>query len=442
MPLSMPSPSLAPTPVLAPPSSPGPSPTRRAVDSDRRRTSASAILRSVLAHGPVARSTIARLTGLSPASVTDHCNRLTALGLIQEAATLRRSNGVGRPHVPVDLDDSRFVVGGVHVAVPYTTVALLDLRGRVVAERRLNHGEEGPGSSDQQASSPGPSRVLADAAAGLNALLADAPDRVPLGVGVATGGWVDRDSGTIVEHPLLGWREVRAREVIHALTGLPVHVDGHARALVNGERLFGRTVGVGRSLLHLFVGNVVDAAFATHDEVHHGPRSQAGAIAHLPLAGGTEPCDCGRTGCLQAELSERTLCRSAREAGVIRTSDPMHILAAAADGDPVAVRLLLHRARMVGRAAGLLLDVLNPDTVVVTEMGAVHREDCLAALREEVGPDRAAAVVPTSFPDSVLAVAGGSVALDVLYRDPLSAPSGTSSSTPSTRSSGSSPGPI
>ncbi|MFD3375982.1 MULTISPECIES: ROK family protein [unclassified Streptomyces] len=429
----MPSSSLAPTPT--PDLAPRPSPARRAVDSDRRRTSASAILRSVLAHGPVARSTIARLTGLSPASVTDHCNRLTALGLIQEAATLRRSNGVGRPHVPVDLDDSRFVVGGVHVAVPYTTVALLDLRGRVVAERRLNHED-----SDQPASAP--SHVLANAATGLRALLAAAPDRVPLGVGLATGGWVDRDSGTIVEHPLLGWRDVRAREVIHALTGLPVHVDGHARALVNGERLFGRTAGAGRSVLHLFVGNVVDAAFATHDEVHHGPRSQAGAIAHLPLAGGTELCDCGRTGCLQAELSERTLCGRAREAGVIRTSDPMHILAAAAAGDPVAVRLLLHRARMVGRAAGLLLDVLNPDTVVVTEMGAVHREDCLAALREEVGPDRAAAVVPTSFPDSVLAVAGGSVALDVLYRDPLSAPSSAPPNTPSIRSSAASPGTI
>ncbi|WP_405545291.1 ROK family transcriptional regulator [Streptomyces phaeochromogenes] len=431
MPLSMPSPSLAPSPVLTPP----PSLTHRAVDSDRRRTSASAILRSVLAHGPVARSTIARLTGLSPASVTDHCNRLTALGLIQEAATLRRSNGVGRPHVPVDLDDSRFVVGGVHVAVPYTTVALLDLRGRVVAERRLNHGE-----MERKRVKEGD--VLANAAAGLRALLADDPGRVPLGVGVATGGWVDRDSGTIVEHPLLGWRDVRAREVIHALTGLPVHVDGHARALVNGERLFGRTAGAGGSVLHLFVGNVVDAAFATHDEVHHGPRSQSGAIAHLPLAGGTERCDCGRTGCLQAELSERTLCRRAREAGIIRTSDPMHILAAAADGDSVAVRLLLHRARMVGRAAGLLLDVLNPDTVVVTEMGAVHREDCLAALREEVGPDRAAAVVPTSFPDSVLAVAGGSVALDVLYRDPLSAPSSAASSAPSIRSSTASPGTI
>ncbi|MEV6948626.1 ROK family protein [Streptomyces sp. NPDC051172] len=388
----------APASTLASPASP----------STRRRTSASVVLRSVLEHGPVARSTIARLTGLSPASVTDYCARFAELGLIRESAVPRRSNGVGRPHVPVDLDDSRFVVGGVHVAVPYTTVALLDLRGRVVARSELKHERTDPGS------------VLARAAEGFGALLAGNPRCRALGVGVAVGGWVDRESGTVVEHALLGWREVAVREVLGERTGLPVHVDGHARALVNAERLFGRARGSG-SMLHLFVGNVVDAAFATHDEVHHGPRSQAGAIAHLPVPGGTEPCACGRTGCLQAELSERTLCRRAREAGVTDGVNPMHVVAAAAADDPEAVRLLVQRAGAIGRAARLLLDVLNPETVVVTEVGIIHREDCLNALREGVGDERAAAVVPTSFPDSVLAVAGGSVALDVLYRDPLAA---------------------
>ncbi|MFI6248021.1 ROK family protein [Streptomyces sp. NPDC051016] len=376
---------------------------------DRRRTSASVVLRSVLEHGPVARSTIARLTGLSPASVTDYCARFTELGLIREAEAPRRVNGVGRPHVPVDLDDSRFVVGGVHVAVPYTTVALLDLRGRVVVRRELKHGDTGPRA------------VLERAAAGLAALLAEVPGSRPLGVGVAVGGWVDRDSGTVVEHPLLGWREVPVRELLGARTGLPVHVDGHARALVNGERLFGRARG-SRSVLHLFVGNVVDAAFATGDEVHHGPRSQAGTIAHLPVPGGTEPCGCGRTGCLQVELSERTLVRRARAAGVVDGGgNPMHVLAAARTGDPAAAALLVERARLTGRAAALLLDVLNPESVVVTEVGVLYREDCLAALREAVGAERAALVAPTSFGDSVLAVAGGSVVLDVLYRDPLSA---------------------
>ncbi|MGW0282036.1 ROK family protein [Streptomyces sp. NPDC003236] len=382
------------------------SPVPRAADSDRRRTSASVVLRSVLEHGPVARSTVARLTGLSPAAVTEHCARLTGLGLLREEAAPRRSNGVGRPHVPVDLDTGRFVVGGVHVAVPYTTVALLDLRGRVVARRELKHER------------PDPGRVLARAADALAALLARAPERRPLGVGVAAGGWVDRESGAVVEHELLGWREVPVREPLADRTGLPVHVDGHARALVSGERLFGRARG-SRSVLHLFVGNMVDAAFATNDEVHHGPRSQAGAIAHLPVPGGTEPCVCGRTGCLQAELSERTLCRRARAAGVSDSDNPMHVVAAAAAGDAVARRLLVERARATGRAAGLLLDVLNPETVVVTEVGSMHFDDCLTALREAAGTRRAASVLPTSFPDSVLALAGGSVMLDVLFRDPL-----------------------
>ncbi|MEU1625031.1 ROK family protein [Streptomyces sp. NPDC020096] len=393
-------------------------PGRRAADSTRRRTSASAVLRAVLEHGPVARSTIARLTGLSPASVTDYCAQFTGLGLIREASGPLRSNGVGRPHIPVDLDGSRFLVGGVHVAVPYTTVALLDLRGRVVAQQRRDHDGTEPG------------RILARTAEGLGALLArQAPDTTLLGIGVATGGWVDRDSGTVVEHGLLDWCDVAVRDVLGRHTGVPVHVDGHSRALVNGERLFGHARS-GQSVLHLFVGNVVDAAFATNDRVHYGPRSQAGAIAHLPVAGGTQRCRCGRTGCLQAEVSEQTLCRRACEAGVIAAPDPMLVLAAARDGDPIAVRLLVERARLVGRAVGLLLDVLNPDMVVVVELGAIHREDCLTALRDEAKAhtsadiDVAEAVVPTSFPESVLATAGGSVVLDVLYRDPLGVSTG------------------
>ncbi|MYU08952.1 ROK family protein [Streptomyces sp. SID8366] len=384
------------------------SPVPRAAERDRRRASASSVLRSVLEHGPVARSTVARLTGLSPASVTEHCARLAGLGLIRESPAPRRSRGVGRPHVPLELDDARFVVGGVHVAVPYTTVALLDLRGRVLARRELKHERTDPAG------------VLARAAEGLGALFAEAPGRPPLGVGVAVGGWVDRAAGTVVEHELLGWREVPVREVLAARTGLPVEIDGHARALVNGERLFGRARG-SRSVLHLFVGQVVDAAFATHDEVHHGPRSAAGAIAHLPVPGGTEPCPCGRTGCLQAELGERTLCRRARAAGVTDSADPMRVVAAAAAGDAVARGLLVERARATGRAAALLLDVLNPETVVVTEVGVIHFEECLDALREAAGNSRSAAVLATSFPDSVLAVAGGSVLLDALFRDPLGA---------------------
>ena len=53
------------------------------------------MLRAVLEDGPIARSTIARVTGLSPASVTGHCSELAELGLLRELPDQVRSNGAG-----------------------------------------------------------------------------------------------------------------------------------------------------------------------------------------------------------------------------------------------------------------------------------------------------------------------------------------------------------
>ncbi len=377
-------------------------------------TSAGTVLRAILEHGPVARSTVARLTGLSPASVTERSAQLARLGLIHESPAATRSNGMGRPHIPVDLNTARYVVGAVHIAVQHSTIALLDLRGRVVARRLAPH------------SSVDPVRIVECAAAVLAALLDEHADgATPLGVGVATGGWVDQQSGTVVEHPVLGWRDVALRELFAERMGLPVYVDGHSRALLLGERLFGVARGRG-SVMHLFIGNVVDAAFAADGRVHYGPRSQAGAIAHLPLDGNTEHCPCGRTGCLQAAVTDRTVARRAFDEGVVAAPDFTLLLEAARLGDPAAVRHFAERARWVGQATAMLLDVFDPEVVVVVEPGVMYLPGSLAALHSAVRErirspslDVPGTVVSTGFADDVLAVAGGSVVLDVLYRDPF-----------------------
>jgi predicted NBD/HSP70 family sugar kinase len=385
----------------------------RLADAGRRGASASAILRAVLEHGPVARSTIARLTGLSPASVTGHCAELARLGLIRDLPEQVQSNGVGRPHLPVDVDTARHLAGAVHIAVPFTTVALMDLRGRVLASRRTPH----------EASSP--AGIARHAGECLLELLREyGSAATPLGVGAACGGWVDQDSGTIVEHPILGWREVPLRDLLREHTGLPVRVDGHSRALLHGERLFGAARGIG-SVLHLFIGNVADAAFAIDDSAHYGPRSQAGVIAHIPLADSAERCPCGRTGCFQASVSERTIARRAFERGMVGAPDFALLLAAACAGNEPAVELLIERARLVGQGAAMLIDVFNPELVVVVEQAVMTLPAALAALRAEIDAsvrteiDVGRSVVPTSFAGNTLATAGGSVVLDALYRDPL-----------------------
>ena len=179
------------------------------------------------------------------------------------------------------------------------------------------------------------------------------------------------------------------------------------------------------SVLHLFVGNVVEAAFALDDAAHYGPRSQAGIIAHLPLPDSTEGCPCGRTGCFQISVSEHTLARRAVEIGAIATHDFPALLTAAHAGDEAAVDLLVERARLVGQGAAMLIDVFNPELVVVAEPAVRSLPTALAALRAEIGVsartqiDATTAVVPSSFPGFTLATAGGSAILNALYRNPL-----------------------
>ncbi|MFC8232923.1 ROK family protein [Streptomyces sp. NPDC056661] len=382
----------------------------------RRVTGTGSVLSAILDHGPVARSTVARLTGLSPASVTGHVGQLLARGLVRESAETAGPRGLGRPHIPVEIDTGRYLVAGAHIAVAHSTVSLMDLRGRIVAEDRQPHRTTDP------------HRLLAGLAERLPRLVSErAAERTVLALGVATGHRVDPVAGMIVEHPLLGWRDVPVRDVLSAATGLPVHVDSHSRALARAEQMFGEA-STRASMVLLFIGAVVDAAFATEGAMHRGPRSGAGSIAHLPLgaggSGGAEPCSCGRSGCLQSEVSERAMVRRAAEQGLLVASF-RELLDQALAGEARAVALFRRRAGLVGRAAALLLDMFDPAVLVVVEPGAGRIPECLADLREQVAerswvcddPERA--VVPSSFTGSVLATAGGAVALGALYADPL-----------------------
>ncbi|MFE7191681.1 ROK family transcriptional regulator [Kitasatospora sp. NPDC057541] len=383
----------------------------------RRDVNAAAVLRAVLDHGPVARSRVAALTGLSPAAVSRQVVDLVRLGLLRERPELAAAPGggaVGRPQLPVDVDTERIAVAGLHIGLPSTTFAFLDPRGNVLHRRELNHrGRTGPA-------------VLRPLLERLPGLLAAAPDgRTVVGLGAVTGGTVDRDRGRIIRHDPLGWQDLPLGELLADACGLPVQVDNHARALTQAEILFGHPAAR-RSMVHLFVGHVVDAALAVAGAVHVGPASPTGEIAHLPVPDSDVPCHCGRTGCLVAAASDTTLFEAAAAEGITERPDRAALVAAVKAGDPRADRLVRRRAEVVGRALGLLADVVNPDLLVLTEhftsLDPAYLEVVRAAfargshLRRDTG-----LVIAQRRGADVLAVAAGAASLGALYARPVHA---------------------
>ncbi|MCX2181211.1 ROK family protein [Streptomyces sp. SKN60] len=382
----------------------------------RRETNAATVLRTVLEHGPLARSAIARHSGLSPAAVSRQATDLLRHGLLRELPERAETAGPGRPQIPVDLhlgSTTGPVAGGVHLGVDVTSFGLVDLRGRVVARRRFAHAGADP-------------RVLpASVARELRAFLAQHLGTRPLlGVGAALGGWVDPDRGRVVRHDALAWtHRPLAAELARGLGGPTVRVDNHARAVAQSEILFGRPEAR-RSLVHLFVGNVVDAALGIAGVVHQGPGSAAGEVAHLPVPDSDTPCTCGRSGCLAATASNRALAETAYRRGIVPEPDTFLVVDAAATGDRRADRLLRERARAVGRAVALLLDVLNPDLVVVTELASLldpcYLEEIQGAAvdHSHVCDDPERIVIPHAGP-ATMPVAAGTVLLNPLFRNPL-----------------------
>lgn len=377
----------------------------------------SAVVRAVLDHGPVARSTIARVTGLSTASVSGVTSRLRDAGILKEVPEAAGPPGMGRPHVPLDIETGRLAVLGIHIAVPAFSVALLDLRGRVLRRVREPYG----------AAVPAPSDVLDRVAAVVETMRRET-EREVVGLGVATGGWVEPATGVLVEHPVLGWREVPLRDHLAGVTGLPVRADGHSRALVRAERLFGAPAEAARgSIVQLFVGNVVDVAFAIGDTVHDGPRGAGGAAAHLRVEGCQASCVCGQVGCLQAAVSERVVLERAVERGIVEVPDFRRLLDIARSGDDRALALFHERARLVGRAVATLLDLFNPQVLTVLESASVRIPGVFASLLAEasrcsttVDPAEVAERVrPSSFAADALVIAGGAVLMDWFYAHPL-----------------------
>ncbi|GLW69661.1 sugar kinase [Kitasatospora phosalacinea] len=405
-------------------SHPGPSaprPASRAGD-DRREANAATVLRAVLDHGPVARSAVARLTGLSAAAVSRQVVDLLRLELLAERPELAVAvPGVrGRPQLPLEVDGQRLAVAGLHVGLPYSTFALLDLRGRVLFRQELPHGGR-RGSAVLKALLARVPRLLAAAAADP----ATAGRRV-LGLGAVTGGAVDAERGVTVRHEPLGWHEVPLRELLERATGLPVRVDNHARALAAAEVLFGDPAAR-RSMVQLFVGHVVDASISVAGTIHQGPPSVTGDGGHLPVPGSTARCHCGRHGCLSVAASDDTLFDAAVAQGVIARPDRGLLLAAVRAGDGRADALVRERARVVGGALALLADVVNPDLLVLTETFALADPVYLDVVREEFALRShlhrdAGLLVAQRFGADALAVAACAPVLGELYARPLGEP--------------------
>jgi glucokinase len=248
-------------------------------------------------------------------------------------------------------------------------------------------------------------------------------------VGIACGGPLDPERGIILGPlHLPGWINVTLVAIVEDAFRVPAAVDNDATAGAVAEWRFGagRDRGV-RSLVYLTISTGIGGGLVLDGRPYRGAAGNAGELGHLTIDIDGDPCACGRRGCLEAYASGTNIARRAREAlaagepsslAGVATVTARDVAAAAAGGDALAGRVWDETTRMLGSAVATILDVLNPELVVlgggVTNAGdALLRPIRETALREAMRPAAGSAdVVLATLGEDLGVVAAASVALD------------------------------
>ena len=391
-----------------------------------RRLNRLRVIHALRDEGLISRAEIARRTGLSRSTVSSLVSELQADGLVVERPEPAAAHGDqgGRPPILLSFDASAGIAIGIDFDHHHVRVAVSDLSSRILAER-----EQGL-DTDHLAH-----EGLDAAAALVEQLLGEAgiePGRV-IGAGMCLPGPIHRPTGVVGSTAILpGWVGVAAADEMRRRLDLPILVDNDANLAALAEAAFGAGRDA-KDLVYLMISSGIGAGLVLNGRLYRGAVGLAGELGHVLVDAGGPVCRCGNRGCLETVAGTDAL------AELLRRShgeglDGRAIVKLARDGDLGARRVIADAGRAVGRAAATLVNVLNPELLIVGGDLAGAGELLLDGVRESLGraalptAAEAATVVAGSLGDRAEVLGAIALVLSEAERDhPLRpiAPAGT-----------------
>jgi glucokinase len=281
-----------------------------------------------------------------------------------------------------------------------------------------------------------PEEVLFPAIAAGRRLLAEqrSEGRPIIGVGIGVAGLMDSPARRVISAGNLGWTDVDIGRMLEESLNLPARADNDARLATLAEAIYGAARGYS-SILGVWLGTGIGGGIILGGRVVRGVSGTAGEIGHVTLVEEGPACSCGNRGCLESLAAGPAIAAAGREAlararreGVrsalreLCGDDPAmlscRLMAAAADqGDPDA-RVIFRRAGThLGVALAGVVNLLNPERIVVGGGVAGAGQHLLEPARRELArralaaPRRAASVGLARFRDTGVLVGAGALVL-------------------------------
>ena len=315
-----------------------------------RRHNLSTILTLLHHGGSQTRAGLTRATGLNRSTIAALVAELAELGLVYE--TQQTDPGtVGRPSPFVHLTD-RMLAVAVNPDLDAVTIGLVGLGGRV--HSRVRH---------ETPAAPGVAETIDIVTREVDALRAGLDDDQRIvGVGLAVPGLVRTSDGVVTLAPHLLWNDEPLAEPVAAQVGIPALAANDAQLGLLAESLFGAGRGVDDIVYLNGSTSGIGGSVLVSGRTLQGARGYAGELGHTLVNSNGVTCFCGKTGCLETEVSVGRLLD-------VLGADPV-------DGDEFdrmlgetvddAVRAEIDRQLdVLGTALGNFVAIFNPSSIIL-----------------------------------------------------------------------------
>lgn len=251
--------------------------------------------------------------------------------------------------------------------------------------------------SEPTLSEQGPDAVIARIVKLARASIAEAGKKQIAGVGIGSPGPLDTKTGVVLLTPNLGWTNMPLRDRIAGALDLPATLDNDANCAIFGEWWRGAAQGA-RYVVGLTIGTGIGGGIVIGGEIYHGASDVAGEFGHIVIEANGRRCKCGNYGCIEAYASGPAIATRAVEgieAGV-ESALPQYVQAdlskltaqivyeAANDGDQYALEVVRETASLLGAAVASILNIFNPQVVVICGGVTLAGDKLFGPLRSEV----------------------------------------------------------
>ena len=286
----------------------------------------------------------------------------------------------------------RYIVG-VDIGGTNVVVGTVSEDGSTIHGIRTEptHGEEGPKGVMARITG-----LVEDSIAATLRATGLARDAV-VGVGVGAPGPLDRSRGVVLLTPNLGWRDLPVRDLVSEAVGLPTTLDNDANCAVYGEWWVGAAKGA-RYVVGLTIGTGIGGGIVIDGRIYHGASDIAGEIGHTTIDSTGRLCKCGNYGCVEAYASGPAIAARAVEgitagvetrlpefvAGDLDRITAQTVYEAARHEDDFSLELVRETAKFLGAAVANLVNIFNPDVIVLVGGVTQAGDRLFVPLRAEV----------------------------------------------------------